>query len=147
MARLPSRTGGAGGRPRRRRRGERTSPPAARRGGRTARRSLGLNGASAQRVVSHCAEAPARSRTGCDGACRRRGAREAQAGTPAGGFVARVTRTGGTYFTLDGGNNVASTGAGTTYTATAWVKAASASSIGKPIQIKLRERTPANVVA
>ena len=69
-----------------------------------------------------------------------------RAGAPAGSFVARVTRTGGTYFTLDGGNNVASTGAGTTYTATAWVKAASASSVGKPIQIKLRERTPANVV-
>ena len=55
--------------------------------------------------------------------------------------MARVAWTSGTYFTIDGGNNVTSTAAAT-YTATAWVKAATASSIGKPIQIKLRERTP-----
>jgi hypothetical protein len=68
--------------------------------------------------------------------------REVQAGAPDGGAVARVARTSGVYFTIDAGDNVASTAAAT-YTATAWVKAATASSIGKPIQIKLRERTPA----
>jgi PKD repeat protein len=68
--------------------------------------------------------------------------REVQAGAPDGGAVARVARTSGAYFTIDAGDNVASTAAAT-YTATAWVKAATASSIGKPIQIKLRERTPA----
>jgi PKD repeat protein len=68
--------------------------------------------------------------------------REAQVGAPDGGAVARVARTSGVYFTIDAGDNVASTAAAT-YTATAWVKAATASSIGKPIQIKLRERTPA----
>ena len=72
--------------------------------------------------------------------------REAQAGAPNGGYVARVTRSSGTYFTIDGGNNVSPTVAGTTYTATAWVKAASASSVGKPIQIKLRERTTSGTV-
>ena len=72
-------------------------------------------------------------------------AREAQAGAPDGGSVARVTRTGGTYFTIDAGDNVASTAA-TTYTATVWVKAATASSVGKPIQIKLRERNAAGTV-
>jgi hypothetical protein len=66
--------------------------------------------------------------------------REAQAGAPNGAYVARVTRSSGTYFTIDGGNNISPTLA-TTYTATAWVRAASASSVGKPIQIKLRERT------
>ncbi len=68
-------------------------------------------------------------------------AREVLAGAPNGGAVARATRSSGTYFTLDGGDNVTSTAAAT-YTATAWVKAANASSVGKPIQIKLRERTP-----
>ena len=72
-------------------------------------------------------------------------AREAQAGAPDGGFVARVTRSTGTSFTIDGGRNVATTAA-TTYTASAWVRAASASSVGKPIQIKLRERNAAGTV-
>ena len=72
-------------------------------------------------------------------------AREAQAGAPDGGFVARVTRSTGTSFTIDGGRNVATTAA-TTYTASAWVRAASASSVGKPIQIKLRERNTAGTV-
>ena len=36
--------------------------------------------------------------------------------------------------------------AGTTYTAEVWVKAASASAVGKPIQVKLRERTAADAV-
>ena len=38
------------------------------------------------------------------------------------------------------------TTAATTYTASAWVRAASASSVGKPIQIKLRERNAAGTV-
>jgi PKD repeat protein len=71
--------------------------------------------------------------------------REAQVGAPHGGAVARVGWTSGTYFTIDGGDNVTSTAAAT-YTATAWVKAATASSIGKPIQIKLRERTSGGTV-
>ena len=73
-------------------------------------------------------------------------AREAQAGAPNGAYVARVTRSSGTYFTIDGGPTSARPSAGTTYTATAWVKAASASSVGKPIQIKLRERTASGTV-
>ena len=73
--------------------------------------------------------------------------REAQAGAPAGGFVVRVTRSTGTSFTIDdGARAVPSLVAGTTYTAEAWVKAASASSVGKPIQIKLRERTASGTV-
>jgi PKD repeat protein len=72
-------------------------------------------------------------------------AREAQAGAPDGGFVARVTRSTGTSFTIDGGRNVASAAA-VSYTASAWVRAASASSVGKPIQIKLRERNAAGTV-
>ena len=72
--------------------------------------------------------------------------RETQVGAPHGGAVARVAWTSGTYFTIDGGDNVTSTAAAT-YTATAWVKAATASSIGKPIQIKLRERTQGGTVA
>ena len=71
--------------------------------------------------------------------------REVQAGAPDGGAVARVARTSGAYFTIDAGDNITSTAAAT-YTATAWVKAATASSIGKPIQIKLRERTSGGTV-
>jgi PKD repeat protein len=72
-------------------------------------------------------------------------AREAQAGAPDGSAVVRVTRSSGTYFTIDAGDNIASTAA-VTYRATAWVKAATASSVGKPIQIKLRERTSGGTV-
>ncbi len=73
--------------------------------------------------------------------------REAQAGAPAGGYVAKVTRSSGTSFTIDdGARAVPSLVAGTTYTAEIWVKAASASSVGKPIQIKLRERTASGTV-
>ncbi len=74
-------------------------------------------------------------------------AREAQAGAPAGSYVAKVTRSTGTSFTIDdGGRAVSSTTPGTSYTAEAWVRAASPSSIGKPIQIKLRERTSGGTV-
>ena len=74
-------------------------------------------------------------------------AREAQAGAPQGGFVAKVTRSTGTSFTIDdAARAVPNLVAGTTYNAEVWVKAASASSVGKPIQIKLRERTAADAV-
>ena len=73
--------------------------------------------------------------------------REAQAGAPHGGFVAKVTRSSGTYFTIDdGAAAVPATTAGAAYRAEAWVKAAVASSVGKPIQIKLRERNSAGAV-
>lgn len=72
-------------------------------------------------------------------------ARETLSGAPDGGAVVRVTRTSGTYFTIDAGDNVTSTDA-TTYTATAWVRASAPSSVGKPIQIKLRERSPVGTV-
>jgi hypothetical protein len=67
--------------------------------------------------------------------------REVQAGAPDGGAVARVARTSGVYFTIDAGDNVASTAAAT-YTATAWVKAATASSIGKPIRSSCASAPP-----
>ena len=65
-------------------------------------------------------------------------------GAPDGSAIVRVTRSSGTYFTIDGGDNVTST-VPATYTASAWVKAASSSSVGKPIQIRLRERNTAGV--
>jgi PKD repeat protein len=74
--------------------------------------------------------------------------REAQTGAPDGGFVARVTRLSGTFFTLDdGGGSLRSTTPGVLYTATAWVRAASAASVGKPVTLKLRERTSGGAVA
>ena len=74
-------------------------------------------------------------------------AREAQSGAPAGAWVAKVTRSSGTSFTIDdGGRVVPSTTAGVSYQAEAWVKATVASSVGKPIQIKLRERTATGTV-
>ncbi len=63
-------------------------------------------------------------------------------GAPNGSAIVRVNRSSGTYFTIDAGDNVTSTAAAT-YVATAWVKAASSSSVGKTIQLRLRERTPA----
>ena len=73
--------------------------------------------------------------------------REAQSGAPDGSYVAKVTRSSGTAFTIDdGARAVPSTTAGTSYVAEAWVKAATASSVGKPIQIMLRERTSAGTV-
>jgi len=68
--------------------------------------------------------------------------REAQSGAPDGSYVAKVTRSSGTAFTIDdGARAVTSTRAGTSYVAEAWVRAATASSVGKPVQILLRERT------
>jgi PKD repeat protein len=69
-------------------------------------------------------------------------ARTALAGAPNGGFVAKVTRTAGAYFTLDDTPaTVPSAPAGATYKATAWVRAASASSVGKQAFVSLREQT------
>ncbi len=60
-------------------------------------------------------------------------ARVALGGAPDGGFVAQVTRTSGTSFTIDDSAfTVPSTVAGRAYTATAWVKAGSSQSVGKP---------------
>ena len=74
-------------------------------------------------------------------------AREAQSGAPAGGYVAKVTRSSGTSFTIDdGARAVSSTTAGRSYVAEAWVRAATASAVGKPIRIILRERTRAGTV-
>ena len=66
------------------------------------------------------------------------------ADAPNGGWVARVTQNSGNYYTLDDGpDTVPSTTAGATYTATAYVKAASPSAVGKPVRIVIRERTAA----
>ena len=74
--------------------------------------------------------------------------REVQAGAPDGAAVARVTWLSGTYFTLDdGGGSLRATAPGVLYTATAWVRAASAASVGKPVRLKLRERTAAGATA
>jgi len=74
--------------------------------------------------------------------------REVQSGAPDGVGVAKVTWLSGTYFTLDeGGGSLTSTTPGVLYTATAWVKAAAAASVGKTVQLKLRERTAAGATA
>ncbi len=74
--------------------------------------------------------------------------REVQSGAPDGVAVAKVSWLSGTYFTLDeGGSSLTSTTPGVLYTATAWVKAASATSVGKTVQLKLRERTSAGATA
>ena len=74
--------------------------------------------------------------------------RELQAGAPDGAAVARVAWRSGSYFTIDdGGGSLRSTTPGVLYTATAWVKAASATSVGKPVTLKVRERTSSGAVA
>ncbi len=74
--------------------------------------------------------------------------RELQAGAPDGAAVAKVSRLSGTYFTLDdGGGSLTYTAPGTLYTATAWVRAAAPASVGKPVRLKLRERTAQGAVA
>ena len=68
--------------------------------------------------------------------------REQVAGAPNGVWVAKVTRTGGSGYTLDDSpTTVRSAVGGAIYSARAFVKAASASSVGKTIRIYLRERT------
>jgi PKD repeat protein len=62
---------------------------------------------------------------------------------PNGVSVARVARTSGTAFTIDDApETVLSAASGTPYTARAFVKAASTTSVGKRVRIFLREGTP-----
>ena len=69
--------------------------------------------------------------------------RTALADAPAGAYAVKVTRTAGTAFTLDDSpTTVAATTAGATYRGSAAVKAASASSVGKPVELFFRERSP-----
>jgi hypothetical protein len=69
--------------------------------------------------------------------------REQIADAPNGVWVAKIARTGGTGFTIDDSpTTVLSSVGGATYSARAFVRAASASSVGKTIRIYLRERTP-----
>ncbi len=63
---------------------------------------------------------------------------------PDGVAVARIARSTGTVFTLDDApETVASTTAGTEYTGRMYVKAATASSVGKRVRLNMREWTPA----
>ena len=76
--------------------------------------------------------------------------RVASADAPHGGYVARAARTSGTFDSVGDSENgfrptVASTVAGATYIATGYARAASASAVGKPVKITLRERNAANV--
>jgi hypothetical protein len=68
-------------------------------------------------------------------------ARTALADAPNGGFAVKATRSGSTSYTV--GNWPARVGAqaGARYTASGWVKAASASAQGKTVAIYLREYT------
>ena len=71
-------------------------------------------------------------------------ARVVQPDAPNGGFVAQVSQAAGTFYTIDDTpDTVASTTAGTSYAGTAYVKAASASAVGKPVRVVVREWTPA----
>jgi hypothetical protein len=78
--------------------------------------------------------------------------RVALGGAPDGGYVAKATRSGSAAsYTLGDGEagsrpNVSSTEAGTAYLATAWIRAASSSAVGKPATLKLRERSPSGAV-
>ena len=90
---------------------------------------------------------PSRPTSPAGAATRRRWRARPRPERRQGGFVAKVTRSTGTSFTIDdGARAVPNLVAGTTYNAEAWVRAASASAVGKPIQIKLRERTAADAV-
>jgi hypothetical protein len=70
--------------------------------------------------------------------------RVALADAPNGAAVAKVARTSGAYFTIDDSpDSVRPSVVGATYKATAWVKAADPSSVGKQAYVSLRETTPA----
>jgi hypothetical protein len=58
---------------------------------------------------------------------------------PDGDYVAKVAYTGGSGYSIQDLGAVAATNPGTTYTATAYVEAASPSAIGKTIWISIRE--------
>lgn len=73
--------------------------------------------------------------------------RETVADAPVGTWVARVTRTAGTTFTIDDApTTVTSALGGTTYRARAMVRAATASAVGKQVVLYLRERSAAGAV-
>ncbi|MEQ9092609.1 MAG: carbohydrate binding domain-containing protein, partial [Miltoncostaeaceae bacterium] len=62
---------------------------------------------------------------------------------PDGQFLARVTRSSGSSYTLnDAPATISSTVEGDEYTATATVRAGNPQSVGRPVTITLRERTP-----
>lgn len=68
--------------------------------------------------------------------------RIALAGAPDGGFVARVARATGNAYSLDDSVvPVASSPTGASYRSSVFVRAASASAVGKPIVLVIRERT------
>ena len=70
--------------------------------------------------------------------------RVALADAPNGGYAAKVSWAAGTYYTIDDDpETVLSATAGTAYTFTAYVKAASPSAVGKPARVVIRERTAA----
>ena len=72
-------------------------------------------------------------------------ARVAQPDAPVGAYVAKVTRAAGAYYTIDDSpDTVPNATGGTTYTAVAYVKAAAAQSVGKPVRIVVRERKTVN---
>ncbi|MFN8108665.1 MAG: DUF6605 domain-containing protein [Thermoleophilia bacterium] len=73
--------------------------------------------------------------------------RVAQTGAPDGAYVARAALASGASYTIDdGASNIRTVTVGATYTATAWVKAATTSAVGKPVNLKLRERTSGGTV-
>ena len=70
-------------------------------------------------------------------------AREQLADAPGGVWVAKVTRTAGTAFTIDDSPaSVTDASAGLTHTGRAFVKAASPSAVGKEVELFLREVSP-----
>ena len=76
--------------------------------------------------------------------------RVALSGAPHGDHVARAELASGTYYSVGDSEDgfrptVGSTVAGTTYVAVGYARAASASAVGKPVKIVLRERNAANV--
>jgi hypothetical protein len=73
--------------------------------------------------------------------------RVAREDAPHGDYVLEVSWRMGTEFTIDDyGNSVLSSVGGATYEATAYVAAASATSVGKVVKLYVRERTQAEVL-
>ena len=73
-------------------------------------------------------------------------AREQVAGTPAGSWAVKVTRTTGTAFTLDDAPTTVPSALATTYHARVAVRAATASAVGKPFELFFRERNAGGTV-
>jgi PKD repeat protein len=73
--------------------------------------------------------------------------RVALSGAPDGAWVARAARATGTSYTLDDGpDTVSATQAGALYSASVWAAAANAATVGKPLYLRVRERTPAGAL-